>query len=94
MRTYIADPELSLLLKIASKSGERLRVKADDECYELDVNLAVEADDIWATYDPEKVREAVRQSAALGLHDDPTHADAVIAEIRAQRDQAPRRSMR
>jgi hypothetical protein len=93
VKTYIADSELALLLKAASQTGERLLVKAGDDCYELKVNPATEVDDIWAGYDPEKVREAVRRSAALGLHDDRDHIDAVIAEIRSQRDQAPRRSM-
>jgi hypothetical protein len=90
VKTYIADTELALLLKTASQTGERLLVKAGEECYELKINPATEADDIWAGYDPEKVREAVERSAALGLHSDPDHIAAVIADIRSQRDQAPR----
>lgn len=90
MKTYTADAELARLLKTASQTGERLLVRAGDECYELNVNPAAEVDDIWAGYDPEKLREAVERSASLGLHSDPEHIAAVIAEIRSQRGQAPR----
>lgn len=46
MKTYSADSELALLLKTASQTGERLLVKAGDDCYELNVNQATEVDDI------------------------------------------------
>jgi hypothetical protein len=68
VKTYIADSELALLLKTASQTGERLLVKAGDDCYELKVNPADEADDIWAGYDPES-SEVIRRSAALTYSD-------------------------
>jgi hypothetical protein len=90
VRTYTADQELTTLLKAAARAGERVRVRAGDETYIVRIEYVPESSDIWAGYDPEQLRAAVRRSAAMGTITDTKELDDLIAEIRAQRDQAPR----
>lgn len=59
LKTYLADQELSLLLEAAASEGEPLRVKAGDATYA--VHVARVADQLWADYDPERVRAALRE---------------------------------
>jgi len=55
------------------KNGVRYRVEREDV-----------ADDIWANYDPERVRRALRESAGAFASID---TEALKADIRAQRGQ-------
>lgn len=81
-RTIDVTPgsELDRLLEEANgtplvfvKNGVRYRVEREDA-----------ADDIWANYDPERVRRALRESAGALAHID---REALKADIRAQRRQ-------
>ena len=72
--------ELDLLLEEANgaplvfvKNGVRYRVERDDA-----------ADYIWANYDPERVRQALRESAGAFASID---TEALKADIREQRGQ-------
>lgn len=58
-RTYMADHELATLLRAAASGGVPLRVKAYDETFV--VHVESEEEDIWAGYDPAKVRAALRE---------------------------------
>lgn len=94
LKTYTADHELAALLKTAARAGGRVRVKADDETYIVRIERDTDAETggIWANYDADQVRAAVRRSAALGSSADLDEVKRIIDDIRAQRDQAPRRS--
>ena len=83
------DPELARRLKHAAAVGGTVPVTIDDRIYRLSIT-SEPAPDLWADYDPEAVRAAVRRSVALGSAAEPAELDPLIAEIRAQRDQAPR----
>lgn len=87
---YSADHELAALLRAAAHAGSRLRLRAGGDVYEVHVTTAAPIRDLWANYDPERVRATIQRSMALGSSAEPAELDAVIAEIRAQRDQAPR----
>jgi hypothetical protein len=87
MQPMTIDPELARQLKEAAAAGRSLAVVIDDRTYRLSITPEAEVD-LWESYDPEGVREAVRRSAALGSTADAAELDALIAEIRAQRDQA------
>ncbi len=83
------DPELARRLKDAAAAGRAVPVTIDDQTYRLSITPEP-GQDLWADYDPEAVRAAVRRSAGLGSSAEPSELDPLIAEIRAQRDQAPR----
>ena len=83
MKTYIADPELTALLKEAAEAGERLRVQTDDSVYEVEIQQSSKKD-IWKDYDPEAVREALEASFGMLRGID---ADKLIDELRADREQ-------
>lgn len=90
-KLYTADQELTKLMKEAAASGETLHLRADDTIYRLrveGVDNGAEAPDIWANYDPELVRAAVRRSRNLTSRIATEDLDPIIADIRAQRDQA------
>lgn len=83
MKTYIADPELTALLKEAAEVGEPLRVRTDDSTYELEVRKPAK-EDIWKDYDADAVGEAL--SATFGMMRG-IDADKLIDELRAEREQ-------
>lgn len=86
------DPELARLLRQAAEEGRTVAVTLDDRIYRLSITpepVNGTRRDLWAGYDPEGVRAAVRRSAALGFSAEPADLDPMIAEIRAQRDQPP-----
>jgi hypothetical protein len=84
MQTYKGDPELAVLLDAAEKAGEPLRIVVDGVSYEVVVRVRSEHPDLWAAYDPEAALEALEESAGvLGGID----ADALIAELKAEREQ-------
>lgn len=89
---YTIDPELATLLKDAAAAGRSVTVSIDDEAYILSITPepSSEKTALWANYDPEQVRATVRRSAIMGSSADPADLDPLIAEIRAERDQAPR----
>lgn len=60
-----SDSELSRKIRTSDVSGEALLVDTGDSVYTLRVQKRERGDkqDIWANYDPEKVRAALRASA-------------------------------
>lgn len=87
---YTIDPELATLLKDAAAAERSVTISIDNEAYILSVRpepSGVKAA-LWANYDPEQVRATVRRSVAMGSSADPADLDPLIAEIRAERDQA------
>jgi hypothetical protein len=74
------DPELAELLKQAAAAGRSVAVSIDDRTYNLSVTPApdIETADLWANYDPERVRAAVRRSAALPSSVDPGELDSDV----------------
>lgn len=94
LASYTADHELAALLKAAARSGDRVRVRAEGETFivRIERDLDDETKNMWANYDADQVRAAVRRSAALGSSVDLDEVKRIIDDIRAQRDQAPRRS--
>jgi hypothetical protein len=88
MQPLTIDPELARQLKEAAAAGRSVAVVIDDRTYRLSITAESEVD-LWEDYDPEGVLEAVRRSAAMSSTADTAELDALVAEIRAQRDQAP-----
>lgn len=84
LKTYTADNELATLLKEAARSGARLRIKTDDETYELDVKPAALTSDLWANYDPEAARRAWRAGAGVLQGVD---AEELIRMLKDEREQ-------
>lgn len=61
-KTYpIADKELADLLAEAASTGSRVRVAVDGTTYLLEVTP--DAENIWADYDPARVRQALDEYA-------------------------------
>jgi len=86
-RTYQADDELSSLLEAANAGDGIVRIAAASETYELRIERPAgqpTRSDPFQDYDAEAVRAALRDT--FGLFSD-LDADAVIAELRAQRGQ-------
>ncbi len=82
-------PEFANLLKRAAAAGQSLRVEIDDQPYDIRI-APVSADhrpDIWADYDPERLRAVLRRNAALPGQVDPVDVEQLVADIRAQRGQ-------
>lgn len=71
--------ELARLLDEVKTHGTPVLLEADGKLYRLSTE---EDTDIWADYDPEKVREALRHSAGA-LKD--VDRDKLINDLRAQR---------
>lgn len=71
--TYVADAELAALLASARESGERLRVKAGEETYELDVHVPPASQRSALTYDAARLRARLR---TLEAHPILTEEDA------------------
>ncbi|CAN5583702.1 hypothetical protein BH23CHL2_BH23CHL2_23480 [soil metagenome] len=90
MQTYKGDAELATLLDAAVKAGEPLRIVVNGTTYDIVVQGRDTAPDPWADYDPDAALEALENSAGvLGGID----ADALIAELKAEREQdSPGRS--
>lgn len=83
IRTYVADSELAALLKAAAEAGQRLRVQANGQTYEVEVK-PTRSRDIWEGYDPEAARKAWKDLAGI-LPD--IDADAWIRQIKEDREQ-------
>ena len=84
MQTYKGDAELAELLHVAAETGEPLRVVANGATYEIVVRARADSADPWANYDPEAALEALEESAGVFGGID---ADALIAELKAEREQ-------
>jgi len=85
-RTYVADSELTALLKAAAQAGERVRIVAEGQTFEVEVKPSTESRDIWEGYDPEAAREALYASAGV-LADSGIDVEAWLEEIRESRKQ-------
>ena len=83
------NPEIAALLKEAAAAGQSLRVEIDDQPYDLRIApVAGERQaDIWANYDPERLRAVLRRNADLPERADPEEVERIISDIRAQRGQ-------
>jgi hypothetical protein len=81
--------QLANQLKSAAASGRCVRIQIDDQTYDLTATPAGTRakTDIWADYDPERLRSALRRNAALSERVEPEALDELLAEIRAQRGQ-------
>ncbi len=89
MKTYTADAELATLIKAAVSTGEPLRVKANGTTFVVHVERETEAatTDIWADYDPEKLRVALRGFAGSWSDLD---ADELNANLYRAREEGSR----
>ncbi|CAN5579689.1 hypothetical protein BH23CHL2_BH23CHL2_31270 [soil metagenome] len=83
------NPELAALLKRAASEGQSLRVEIDDQPYDLSIAPAAEErrTDIWANYDPARLRAVLRRNAELPERADLAEVESIITDIRAQRGQ-------
>lgn len=83
------NPEFATLLKRAAEAGQALRVEIDDQPYDLRIAPATEErqTDIWANYDPARLRAVLRRNAELPERADLAAVEQIIADIRAQRGQ-------
>jgi hypothetical protein len=83
------NPDLAALLKRAAAEGQSLRVEIDDQPYDLRIAPAAEErqSDIWANYDPARLRAVLRRNAALPERVNPEEVERLVADIRAQRGQ-------
>ncbi len=84
MLTYEGDSKLAELLDAAAEAGEPLRVVVSGTAYEIVVNMREKRPDLWADYDPEAALEALEHSTGVFGGID---ADALIAELKAEREQ-------
>ncbi len=84
MHTYKGDAELAGLLDAAQKAGESLRIVVNGTTYDIVVQSRSVSADPWSDYDPEAALEALDVSAGVLEGID---ADALIAELKAARDQ-------
>ena len=82
-------PEFAALLKEAAAAGRSLRVEIDDQPYDLRIAPAAEErkSDIWASYDPARLRAVLRRNAELPERADPAEVERIMTDIRAQRGQ-------
>lgn len=87
VRRYHADQKLAELLKAAAAAHEPLQIVTAERTYELDVREPESTRDIWKDYDPEAALAAVRQAPRIETPMSKDEVDAIIAEIRAERDQ-------
>ena len=83
------NPELAALLKRAAAEGRPLRIEIDDQPYDLRIAPATgeRQTDIWANYDPARLRAVLRRNAELPERADPAEVERIITDIRAQRGQ-------
>jgi hypothetical protein len=82
LKTIKVAPGSELAKLLEEARGGDLLLEKDGHVYRLNRE---EKEDIWAGYDPEKVREALRKSAGALAGVD-THS--LLAEIHAARKQA------
>lgn len=73
--------EFARLLHETTKEGTPVLLEVDGNVYRLSQERE---DDIWANYDPERVREALRRSAGALKGID---RDKFLADLKAQRGQ-------
>jgi hypothetical protein len=55
--------QLPKVFDTVAKRGEKVVVEKDGVLFRLEAEEAPQKPDIWANYDPEKVREGLRKSA-------------------------------
>jgi hypothetical protein len=55
--------QLPKVFDAIAKRGEKVLVEKDGMLFRLEAEEAPQKPDIWANYDPEKVREGLRKSA-------------------------------
>jgi hypothetical protein len=82
--TYVADHELAALLKAAAEAGKRVRVVAEGETFEIEINPKTKSRDAVEGYDPAATREAWESIAGI-LPD--IDAEAWIRQIKEDREQ-------
>ena len=77
--------QLPKVFDTMAKRGEKVFVEKDGMLFRLEPEEAPKKPDIWANYDPEKVREGLRKSAGAlkGVA-----IEALKRDIRDQRGQA------
>jgi hypothetical protein len=85
VRTYDASDELAMLLRASAESGEPIRVRANDATYV--VRIAEESREMWAGYDPGRVRDALRKYGGSWSDLD---ADELKAKMYRARDEGSR----
>ena len=76
--------QLPKVFDTLAKRGEKVLVEKDGMLFRLEPEETPQKLDIWANYDPEKVREALRKSAGALKGVD---IDALKQDIRDQREQ-------
>jgi hypothetical protein len=84
--TTEANSQLATLVRSAAESGEPLYIHADGEVFKVSIDMPLidlkdEREDPWKDYDPEKVREALRESrgALAGVDTDQLMKDIMDA---------------
>jgi hypothetical protein len=78
--------ELGKALRDARAIGERVVLEVDGHAYDLALRSS-DGDDEWEGYDPEKVREALDQTAGSWAD---LNADRLIADIYRAREEGSR----
>lgn len=88
-RVYNADPELANLLGAAADSNEPLRVRSDSDTYIVQVRR--EQADIFANYEPQRVRDTLHKYAGSWSNLD---IDTMKETLRKAREAGSRASNR
>ncbi|CAN5787859.1 hypothetical protein BH23CHL2_BH23CHL2_36400 [soil metagenome] len=87
---HVADSELAGRIAESASEGHPLRVEAGGKTFILHVSREStdeEDDDIWANYDPDKAREALRRYAGAWADLD---VDKMIADLYKAREEGSR----
>lgn len=80
--TYVADAELAALLASAHESGERVRVKAGKETYEIEVKSATEWVNPYAGYTDEEIATVLHERAGIFTEEEAERIIKMIYEAR------------
>lgn len=82
--TYTADAELAALLASARESGERVRIKAGEETYEVEVKTAAHWVNPYAGYTADEIEAALQDAAGIFTEEEAERIIALIYEAREQ----------
>ena len=80
--------QLRTVFDVMAKERNPVLVEREGALYRLAPEAGATPQDVWAGYDPQRVRQALRRSAGALADVDPT---ALLKDIHAQRQQAERR---
>lgn len=80
---YTADAELTALLAAARETGERIRIKAGEKTYEVEVKSAIGWVNPYAGYTEEEIAEALQAAAGMFTEEE---ADRIIKMIYEARE--------